>query len=76
MYSVESLLQSRHSVGSESETEKEQAQDTGEEKEKEGEQTSQRIRSKACFKAAILHIRRRRIIPTKRRKRRGSREVA
>jgi hypothetical protein len=35
LYSVESLLRSRHSVGSECDTEKEQAEENDKEKEKE-----------------------------------------
>jgi hypothetical protein len=54
MYSVGSLLRSCHSVGSESDTEKDQAEVTDIEKEKEREsRETECIPSKACFEAII-----------------------
>jgi hypothetical protein len=53
MYSDENLLRSRHSVGSESDLEKEQAEVTDKEREQDREQRSRMYSDETCFEAAI-----------------------
>jgi hypothetical protein len=51
MYSIKSLLRSRHSVGSESDTKKELAEVTDKEKEQEKEQRIRMYRIESLFRS-------------------------
>jgi hypothetical protein len=75
MYSVETLLRSRHSVESESDTEKEQVEMTDKEKENENVSYREPVPKPSFSRKRLRHSQKRPMRPTKRDKVRRSREA-